>query len=196
MASIYNCDSSELIEKAAEELKKIESIKPPAWAPFVKTGMHKERPPANNDWWYMRAASVLRQIYRYGPIGVPKLRMKYGGKKNRGVKPERFYRGSGNILRKIMQQLEEGGFVKKELKGVHKGRLITAKGKKFLNDIAAKISKIIVEKPKEQKKEKGQEKEVVVQKREKKPEIKAGENPVEKTENIESTNTDKETGKK
>ena len=148
MPTIYNCNPSELVEKTSEELKKVETVKPPEWALFVKTGVHKERPPVKNDWWYSRAASVLKQVYRHGPIGVSKLRTKYGGKKNRGVKTEHFYKGSGNIIRKIIQQLEKEGFVKKDLKNVHKGRSITAKGKKFLDDIAAKISK--VEKPKKE----------------------------------------------
>ena len=154
MGTIYNCDPSELIEKASEELKKLESIKQPDWAPFVKTGMHKERPPVEKDWWYVRAASVLRHIYRYGPIGVSKLRIKYGGKKNRGVKKSHFYKGSGSILRKIIQQLEKEGFVKTDLKSLRRGRLITAKGKKFLDDVAGKISKTIVEKPKKEAKAK------------------------------------------
>ena len=153
MPTIYNADPSELIEKTSEELKKIESIKPPVWAAFVKTGMHKERPPVKNDWWYMRAASILRKIYRLGPIGVSKLRVNYGGKKNRGYKTEHFYKGSGNILRKIMQQLEKEGFVKIDLKSKHKGRLITAKGKKFLDDIAGKISNVRIEQKKEEKRE-------------------------------------------
>ena len=144
MTSIYNCDTSELVDKASEELKKIESIKAPEWAVYVKTGVHKERPPIKNDWWYVRAASVLRKIYTLGPIGISKLRVKYGGKKNRGTKTEHFYKGSGSIIRKIMQQLEKEGFVKKDLKSVHKGRIITAKGKKFLDDVAGKISKVQV----------------------------------------------------
>jgi small subunit ribosomal protein S19e len=153
MGTIYNAEPSELIEKAGEELKKVESMKAPDWAAFVKTGMHKERPPVNQDWWYVRAASILRKVYVSRHIGVAKLRTKYGGKKNRGVKPERFYRGSGSIIRKILQQLEKEDFVKKDLKSIHKGRLITTKGKKFLDEIAAKISKVTVEKVPEAKKE-------------------------------------------
>ena len=152
MPTIYNCDQSELVEKTSEELKKVETIKAPEWAIFVKTGVHKERPPVKNDWWYVRAASVLKRVYRYGPIGVSKLRTRYGGKKNRGYKPEHFYKGSGSIIRKIMQQLEKEGFVKKDLKSVHKGRVITAKGKKFLDDVAGKISKIQIPEKKEVKK--------------------------------------------
>ena len=139
MPTMYDVDAQELILKTAEELKKVPEIKPPVWTPFVKTGMHKERPPVNSDWWYVRAASVLRSIYRFGPVGVSKLRTKYGGKKNRGVKKEHFYKGSGNILRKSLQQLEKAGFVKFAEKGVHKGRIMTPKGKSFLDKIATQI---------------------------------------------------------
>src|SRR3989344_9695850 len=102
MATMYDVDAQELILKAADELKKVPEIKAPAWAAFVKTGMHKERPPVNDDWWFVRTASLLRAVYRLGPVGVSKLRTKYGGKKNRGVKKEHFYKGSGNILRKSL----------------------------------------------------------------------------------------------
>ena len=136
---MYDVDPQELISKAAEELKKIPEMKAPLWAAFVKTGMHKERPPVNEDWWYFRGASVLRSIYRFGPVGVSKLRTKYGGKKNRGVKKEHFYKGSGSILRKALQQLEKAGLVKFAEKGVHKGRVITPKGKTFLDKIATQI---------------------------------------------------------
>src|SRR3989338_8491231 len=112
MTTMYDVEPQELIIKTAEELKKLPEIKAPAWAPFVKTGMHKERPPVDSDWWYVRVASVLRSIYRLGPVGVSKLRSKYGGRKNRGTKKEHFFRGSGSILRKSLQQLEKAGLVK------------------------------------------------------------------------------------
>ena len=161
MANIYNCDPSDLVEKASEELKKIETIKAPGWADFVKTGMHKERPPASKDWWYIRAASILKQVYKNGPVGVSKLRTKYGGKKNRGVKIEHFYKASGNIIRKIMQQLEKEEFVKKDMKSVHKGRIITSKGKKFLDDIAKTISKAEVKVEKKEPEVKTETKEII-----------------------------------
>jgi small subunit ribosomal protein S19e len=141
MVTVYDVDLQELMKKAAEELKKVEAIKPLEWAKFVKTSAARERPPLDKDWWYIRAASVLRRIYIYGPLGVSKLRKKYGGMKNRGHKPERFYKGSGNIIRKVMQQLEKAELIKFVEKGVHKGRVITPKGKKFLDGIASKLVK-------------------------------------------------------
>jgi small subunit ribosomal protein S19e len=159
MASVYDVDPSELINKAAEELKKNENIKQPSWAGFVKTGVHRERAPLRLDWWYVRVAAVLRTLYTSSPIGVSKLRIKYGGRKRRGYRPPHFYKGSGNILRKVLQQLEKAGFAKKEEKAEHRGRVITKEGKSFLDKLATQIYKlspkepIIIEKKEEPKAE-------------------------------------------
>ena len=139
MVTPYDVDPGKLIEKLAEELKKIESIVAPEWAKFVKTGAGKERPPVERDWWHTRAASVMRKVYLSGAIGVSKLRKKYSAKKNRGHKPERVYVGSGNILRKILQQLEKAELLKYVEKGVHKGRIVTGKGEKLLNQAAKNL---------------------------------------------------------
>ncbi|RME54598.1 30S ribosomal protein S19e [Candidatus Woesearchaeota archaeon] len=136
MGKIYDVDANVLVDKAAEALKKSENVVPPDWAMFVKTGVHKERPPQQNDWWYKRAAALLRKVYMVGPIGVNKLRRLYGGKKDRGSKPEHFFKGSGKIIRLILQQLEMDGYVKYQEKGVHKGRVITPKGMAFLDKVS------------------------------------------------------------
>ena len=62
----------------------------------------------------------------------------YGQKKNRGVKPEHFYKGSGKIVRVILQQLELEGLIKKVEKGIHKGKIITPKGQSLLDQLAKK----------------------------------------------------------
>ncbi len=141
MAIVYDIEANKLIEAAAKELAKLPNMKSPEWAAFVKTGTAKERPPAREDWWHVRAASVLRAIYKaHGPIGVQKLRTRYGSKKNKGHKPEKFFRASGKIIRLILQQLEKEGFIKKAEIGVHKGRVISAKGKSFLDKIASVLA--------------------------------------------------------
>ena len=137
MATIYDINTNKLIEKAASQLKSL--IKAPEWSLFVKTGMSKERPPYNKDWWYYRAAAILRTIYKKGPIGTNKLRVKYGSKKNRGVKPEKFYPASGKIIRTILQQLEKIEFIKQTQKGKYKGRIITPKGKSFLDKLSKNV---------------------------------------------------------
>ncbi len=133
--SLYDIKPSELIGKAAEELKKL--LKQPGWSTFVKTGVGKERPPENPDWFYFRAAAVLRKVYlAKGPIGVNKLRVKFGNRKNRGVKPERFKPAGGKIIRDILQQLEKNKLIEQKAVGVHKGRIVTKEGRTFLEKLA------------------------------------------------------------
>ena len=148
MAIVYDIEANKLIEEAAKELAKSENIKAPDWSAFVKTGTSKERPPAREDWWFVRAAAILRTMYTSrGPIGVQKLRVKYGSKKNRGHKPEKFFKASGKIIRLILQQLEKDELIKKSDAGVHKGRIIAAKGRSILDKAA---SVIVSRKPKKE----------------------------------------------
>ncbi len=130
---INDLGTGKVIEKTAEALKKVPEIQAPKWSEFVKTGTSRERPPVDQDWWYVRSASIMKKISRLGPVGVNKLRKKYGGKKNRGHKPGKRFDASGNIIRKILQQLEKAGFIEQTAKGAHKGRVLTAKGKSFLD---------------------------------------------------------------
>jgi small subunit ribosomal protein S19e len=139
-----------LIQRVAEKLKQIPQIKPPVWAYYVKTGVHKERPPQDPDWWYYRAASILRKLYKRGtPVGVERLRTAYGGRMNRGVAPEHFAKGSGSIIRKILQQLERAGLVVR-VRG--KGRTLSPKGRSLLDNTAYEIMKELAEKNPELKK--------------------------------------------
>ncbi len=149
---IGNVDPTLLIHKTAEELKKIQTVQPPQWAAFVRTGTSKQRPPVQLDWWYIRSASILRKLFVLGPVGTSKLRTKYGAKKNRGMRPEKFFPGSGNHIRKILQQLEKAGLAKQVEKDTHKGRVVTPAGQKLLEAVASQILKeqgvTLPEKPK------------------------------------------------
>ena len=138
--SVYEINAQEYNLKLAEALKKLPEFQEPEWAKFVKSSPAKERPIDDEDFWYKRAASVLRNIYKKGSVGVERLRTKYGSKKNRGFKPEEFRKGSGKIIRTILQQADKAGFTKiqKPVRGVRSkkpGRILTDKGKKFLEEI-------------------------------------------------------------
>lgn len=124
-----------LIERLAEELKKNENIKPPDWSKYVKTGASVERPPFQSDWWFLRSAAILRKVYLRGPVGIRRLRVAFGGRRRRGHKPAHHRKAGGKIIRLIMQQLENAGYVKK-IEKPKKGRVITPKGQKFVNKIA------------------------------------------------------------
>ncbi|ACX72216.1 Ribosomal protein S19e [Methanocaldococcus vulcanius M7] len=140
MVTVYDVPAEKLIQKTAEKLKELD-INVPEWVNFVKTGVSRERRPEQDDWWYVRCASILRKIYIYGPVGISRLRTAYGGRKNRGHEPEHFYKGSGNIIRKALQELERLGFVEK----TPEGRVITPKGRSFLDNIAKEVRDEVVD---------------------------------------------------
>jgi len=137
MMSVREVEGGRLVFLMKEKLKSVSQIKPPAWASFAKTGSHRERPPQQPDFWHTRAAAVLRRIYLDGPVGVSRLRTYFGGKRRRGYKPARSRRAAGNMLRKILQQLEAAGLVTKD----KKGRRLTPAGQKFVNSVAKEIKK-------------------------------------------------------
>lgn len=125
----------------AEALKSIKEFEKPNWVDFVKTSVHKERPTLDADFWYKRAASILRQIYINGIVGVERLRTRYGGRKDRGARPPEFRKGAGKIIRLILQQAEKAGLVEKVKTPKKSGRQLTEKGKAFLESISVKGEK-------------------------------------------------------
>jgi small subunit ribosomal protein S19e len=127
-----------LIERTAQKMKGMDEFRPPEWARFVKTGVNRERSPSQDNWWWTRAAAVLRKIGIEGTIGTERLRKEYGGRKNRGHKPERKLKGSGSVIRKVLQQLEAAGFVSTKKA---KGRSLTEKGESFLTEISKGLRK-------------------------------------------------------
>lgn len=143
MVTALDVPADMLIKRVAEKLKReFKEVSPPQWAYFAKTGVHKENPPEDPEWWYVRAASMLRKLYKAeGPIGIESFRVIYGGRQNRGSSPEHFRKGSGSVVRKILQQLERAGLVSK-IPG--KGRVLSGKGRRLLDLTAKEIIEEIV----------------------------------------------------
>jgi len=135
----YDIPAPMLIEKLAKYLKdNMDEIVPPPWTPLAKTGSHTQRPPQNPDWWFTRCASLLRKIYIKGPIGISRLRSEYGGRVDRGVRPEHARKGGGAAVRKAIQQLEAAALA--EPSG-NKGRVVTKEGRRLLDILSTEIKK-------------------------------------------------------
>jgi small subunit ribosomal protein S19e len=135
MVSVYDVHHSKLIAEVAKEFKG--KVKEPKFTAFVKTGVSRERAPEQLDWYYTRLAAVFRKFYVKGKITSNVLKILYGGKKNKGIEPEHFYKASGAIIRHCVQDLEKLGYLKK----TETGRTITLEGRKYLDNVAYKIKK-------------------------------------------------------
>jgi small subunit ribosomal protein S19e len=133
---IFSQDAEKYVLVLAEKLKEIPEFQVPEWSNFVKSGTSRERPPVQADFWYVRAASILRQLYIKGVVGVGRLRTRYGKRKDRGTKPDEFRKASGKIIRVILQQAEAAGLVEK-LSRLQHGRRLTDAGRELLDSIDA-----------------------------------------------------------
>ena len=138
---IHLAEPEQVILATAKKLEGLKELTPPEWAAYTKTGSHNERPPTQENWWHIRAASILRKVAIRGPVGTNKLRVLYGGRKNRGHKPDKTVIAGGNIIRTALQQLEKAGLVKQDTVDGRKGRVITPKGQSLLDTAANEVLK-------------------------------------------------------
>ena len=138
MVTLYDVPTDALIEALADRLDG--RIEAPDWVEFAKTGSDRTLPPQQDDFWEVRAASLLRKVAINGPIGVERLSTAYGGSKEGSnryrVAPASHTDGSKNIVRTILQQLEEEDLVET---AQGEGRRITGEGRALLDEVATDV---------------------------------------------------------
>merc|ERR1711953_926672 len=105
-------------------------MKVPEWVDLVKTNNRKELAPYDEDWYYVRCASMARHMYIRSPVGVSTIR------KSNGIPPSHWSKGAGGLARKALQSLEGLKLVEKDPNG---GRRLTSQGRRDLDRIAAQI---------------------------------------------------------
>lgn len=136
MTTLYDVPADALIEALAEEI----DIEEPDWAEYSTTGVGAELPPEQEDFWSTRAASLLRKVAMSGPVGVERLSTEYGSSKNGSnryrVAPDKRTDGSQNIIRTILQQLEDEDLI---TTAEGEGRRVTPEGQSFLDETAEAV---------------------------------------------------------
>ena len=140
MTTLYDVPTEDLIEAVADRLAEQDEVEEPDWLQFVKTGVDRELPPEQEDFWVRRAASLLRKVAVDGPVGVGSLRTEYGSTKQGStryrVRPRRQSQSSGKIIRTALQQLEEAGYIDI---AQGEGRKVSPDGKSLLDDTAGEV---------------------------------------------------------
>lgn len=135
MVNAHDVPSSKLIGALAAQMKSLPGVQEPDWARWVKTGSHAERPPVNADWWFSRAASLMRKLYIHGPVGLSDLERAYGGSKALHYFPKHHRDSGGSSTRRILKQLEQAELVAK----TPKGRVLSPKGRAMLDKVSREI---------------------------------------------------------
>merc|ERR1712188_360102 len=109
--TVKDVPADAFIKKCADFRKRQPKFQVPKWADLVKTGHFKELAPYSEDWFYIRAASVVRRVYLRQGIGSGALRHWYGGCHRRGTRTSRHATASGAVIRNALKQMEAIGLV-------------------------------------------------------------------------------------
>jgi len=135
--SVKDVDQQKFVTAFAAFLKKSGKMPVPEWVDLVKTAIAKELAPYDEDWFYIRTASVARHIYIRSPVGVATVQKIYGVRKNNGSSPSHWSRSSGSVARKALQALEKMKLIEKDPNG---GRRMTGQGRRDLSSNSVQIS--------------------------------------------------------
>jgi len=137
MTTLYDVPAEDLIEAVAERLADDGDVEAPDWIEFTTTGVDRELPPEQDDFWSRRTASLLRKVAVDGPVGVGSLATAYGNTKGGSnryqVRPPSQSDGSRKIIRTALQQLEDADYLETE---GNDGRVVTAEGRQLLDSVA------------------------------------------------------------
>ena len=93
----------------------------------------------NDDWIYIRVASLARKIYLRPRTGVRLLSHIYGGRYRGKCASEKHEHASTKVIRWGLQQLEKLKVIKKDKKGDSlklNSRILSSEGRRQLNRIA------------------------------------------------------------
>ena len=135
-ATLRDVNAWRWIKACAAHLKQEGKLFVPRCAEIVKTSHGRDRAPQNNDWYYIRAAAVLRAIYLRPGTGYGGLSKRFGIKKNRGSRPEITTRAARGLLHWACRSLEGLKLVKK---GKESGHVLTPEGRKRVDTIAFNV---------------------------------------------------------
>ncbi len=138
MPTHYDAPVEDLLEALADDLG--DRLEEPDWAVYSKTGADRELPPEQEDFWARRGASLLRKVAIDGPVGVERLSTAYGdakeGSNRYRVSSPTSVDGSKNVVRTLLQQLEDEGLVET---AEGEGRRITPEGQSLLDETAGEV---------------------------------------------------------
>ena len=143
--TVLDVPSSQFINALADYFKEKNIIKVPKYAPLVKTSKSNDCEPISQDYIYYRAAAICRKLYltKSKNLGVGSLRSMFSKKQRRGSQPPRTFRAGGKIIRELVIQLKNAGYIQNYggEEETNSGLFLTKTGRSELDKIASGLLK-------------------------------------------------------
>jgi small subunit ribosomal protein S19e len=144
--TVLDAPANKLVNAVAAFFKEKNIIKMPKYAPLVKTSRAHDCEPIDPNYIFYKAAAICRKLYltKSKSIGVGSLRVMFSKKERRGCQPPKAFRAGGKIIRELVIQLKNAGYVEnyggkedEENCGLH----LTKTGRSELDKIASGLMK-------------------------------------------------------
>eukprot|EP00759_Apiculatamorpha_spiralis_P007309 PhF_6_TR14306/c0_g1_i1/m.22975/K02966/RP-S19e, RPS19; small subunit ribosomal protein S19e len=132
---VKDVDADQWIKGFAAHLKQQGQLDVPEFVDFAKTGISRVLSPQNPDWYYVKAAAVLRRVYLRPFTGIGGLRRVFAKTWGRS-RPQHLVLAAGGVTRKVLQSLEKLNLLTKSEDG---GRVITKSARRDCDRIAMKV---------------------------------------------------------
>ena len=132
---VKDVDAGKWIKGFAGHLKTQGSLEVPEFVDYAKTSAAKVLAPLDPDWYYVKAAAVLRRVYLRPFTGIGGLRKVFGSVYGKS-RPLHFKRAAGGVLRHVLQSLEKLNLLTKSDDG---GRVITKAARRDCDRVAMKV---------------------------------------------------------
>nr|7QCA_ST0 Chain ST0, 40S Ribosomal protein S19 [Spraguea lophii 42_110]7QJH_RT0 Chain RT0, 40S Ribosomal protein S19 [Spraguea lophii 42_110]7QJH_ST0 Chain ST0, 40S Ribosomal protein S19 [Spraguea lophii 42_110]8BR3_ST0 Chain ST0, 40S Ribosomal protein S19 [Spraguea lophii 42_110]8P5D_ST0 Chain ST0, 40S Ribosomal protein S19 [Spraguea lophii 42_110]8P60_RT0 Chain RT0, 40S Ribosomal protein S19 [Spraguea lophii 42_110]8P60_ST0 Chain ST0, 40S Ribosomal protein S19 [Spraguea lophii 42_110] len=119
---IFKVRHDTFIPALSEYLRTNKTVVPIKNFDIIKTSRGKETSPLDINWYYTRAASIIRKLLiskakNEKPLSIVRFSSEYGCAKDRGNRPNKHVRASKGIIIKILNDLQEKGWVEKKENG-------------------------------------------------------------------------------
>lgn len=135
MEQVYRVKAAPLIEAIKETLKSNDAIVPPKDSDIIKTSNGKQQAPEDINWFYVRMASIVRYAMCKKRVSLKGLARKYSCRKNVGVRPSKYARGSEFVIESAIKQLINIGWFNFS----NKSDILTPTAKEVLGEIMEKV---------------------------------------------------------
>ena len=144
--TVLDVQANKFVNQVAAFFKEKNIIKLPKYAPLVKTSRSNDCEPIDPDYIYYKAAAICRKLYltKSKNLGVGSLRSIFSKKERRGSQPPKTFRAGGKIIRDLVIQLKNAGYVKnygEKEEDSNSGLFLTKTGRSELDKIASGLMK-------------------------------------------------------
>lgn len=127
---VHSVSATDLINTLSQFFQKNNSLTLPPNYQILKTCSGKQNMPSNQNWLFIRAASIFRKLSIQN-LNLHNLLSYYGCKKDRGNRPGKKVRAYKFFILSILSDLEKMEFVS-EMRVTEKGRI-------FMNEMCEKV---------------------------------------------------------